>query len=175
MQEKHGLPKARKTWRKLHIGFVPESGELIASCLTTEHIGDAGALPELLTDVAGPVHRFIADGAYDGKPSAATIRQAFGTDLELIIPPPKNAVPGNCKTRNAHIDMIAKGGRMAWQKATGYGQRSRGEAQFGRYKQVIGPELCSRKMESQTTETRIAVKALNRMTHPGRATYERIA
>ncbi|WP_298855031.1 hypothetical protein [uncultured Ruegeria sp.] len=64
---------------------------------------------------------------------------------------------------------------MAWQKATGYGQRSRGEAQIGRYKQVYGSELRSRKLETQTTETKIAVKALNRMTHLGRATYERVA
>ena len=175
MQKKHGLPKARKTWRKLHIGFDPESGELMASCLTTEHVGDAGALPELLADVAGPVHRFIGDGAYDGAPTTATIRQALGSNVELIIPPPKNAVPGNCKTRNAHIKMITGHGRMAWQKATGYGQRSRGEAQVGRYKQVIGLNLRSRKMETQTTETRIAVNALNRMNRLGRAAYVRVA
>ncbi|MDU9007067.1 hypothetical protein [Sedimentitalea todarodis] len=64
---------------------------------------------------------------------------------------------------------------MAWQKATGYGQRSRVEAQIGRYKQVIGSRLRSRKMETQTTETRIAVKVLNRMTRLRRATYERVA
>lgn len=73
------------------------------------------------------------------------------------------------------IDMIAKGGRMAWQKATGYGQRSRGEAQIGCYKQVNGSELRSRKLETQTTETKIAVKALNRVTLLGRATNERVA
>lgn len=71
--------------------------------------------------------------------------------------------------------MITETGRKAWQKATGYGQRSRGEAQIERYKQVIGPELRSRNMETQTTETKIAVKALNRMTHLGRAIYERVA
>ena len=87
MREKHGLPKARKTWRKLHIGFDPESGELVASCLTPQHVGDTGALPELLAEVSGPVRRFIGDGAYDGVPTAATIRHAFGPDLELIIPP----------------------------------------------------------------------------------------
>ncbi|MEP3330505.1 IS5 family transposase [Sedimentitalea sp.] len=113
MRKKHGLPKARRTWRKLHIGFDPESGEFVASRLTTEHVGDPGALPALLAEVAGPVHRFIADGAYDGTPTAATIRQAFGADVELIIPPPKNAVPGECAERNAHVEMIAKGGRMA--------------------------------------------------------------
>ncbi|MFA3920486.1 hypothetical protein [Ruegeria hyattellae] len=60
---------------------------------------------------------------------------------------------------------------MAWQKATGYGQRSRGAAQIGRYKKVIGPDLRSHKMETQTTETRVAVKAVNRMTRLGRAAY----
>ena len=71
--------------------------------------------------------------------------------------------------------MINMHGRMAWQKATGYGQRSRGEAQIGRYKQVIGPQLRSCKLEAQETETKIAVKALNRMTCLGRAAYERVA
>ncbi|WP_209506722.1 transposase, partial [Ruegeria sp. HKCCSP335] len=169
MREKHGLPKARKAWRKLNIGLGPENGELVASRLESEHVEDPGALPDLLAEMAGLVHRFIADGAYDGTPSAATIRQTFGADVELIIPPPKNAVPGECAACNAHIDMIANEGRMAWQKATGCGQRSRGEVQIGRCKQVIGSKLRSRKLETQTTETKIAVKALNRMTHLGRA------
>lgn len=147
----------------------------MASCLTTEHVGDPGALPDLLAEVAGPVRRFVADGAYDGAPTAATIRRAFGPDVELIIPPPKNAAPGECATRNTHIDMIAKGGRMAWQKASGYGQRSRGGAQIGRYKQVIGHQLRSRRMESQTTEAKNSAKVLNRMTRLGRAAYERVA
>ena len=43
---------------------------------------------------------------------------------------------------------------MAWQKATAYGQRSRIEAEVGRYKQIIGPELRSRKLETQTTKTK---------------------
>jgi hypothetical protein len=64
---------------------------------------------------------------------------------------------------------------MAWQKATAYGQRSRIETEVGRYKQVIGPELRSRKLETQTTKTKIAVKAPNRMTHLGRATNELVA
>ncbi|MEP3332408.1 transposase [Sedimentitalea sp.] len=148
MREKHGLPEPRRTWRKLHIGFDPENGEFVASCLTTEHVGDPGALPDLLAEVAGPVRRFIAHGAYDGAPTAATIRRAFGPDVELIIPPPKNAAPGECATRNAQI---------------------------GRYKQVIGHQLCSRRMESQTTETKISAKVLNRMTRLGRAAYERVA
>lgn len=173
MQEKHGLSRPRKTWRKLHIGFDPESGEIVTSCLTTEHVSDPGALPDLLAGTVAPVRRFIGDGAYDGVPTAATIRQAFGPAVELIIPPPKNAVRGDCDARNAHIDMIASQGRMAWQKAIGYGQRSRGEAQIGRCKQVIGPNLRGRKMETQITKTKIATRALNRMTHLGCAVYQR--
>ncbi|TRD13121.1 transposase, partial [Palleronia caenipelagi] len=51
MSEKHGLPKSRKTWRKLHIGLDPGSGHIVTSNLTTEHVGDPGALPELLAQV----------------------------------------------------------------------------------------------------------------------------
>ena len=174
MAEKHGLPNPRKTWRKLHIGLDPATGHIVASSLTTEQVGDPGALPDLLAEVASPVHRFIGDGAYDGAPTAETIRSAFGPDVELIIPPPKNAVPGECAARNAHIEMIVKQGRMAWQKAVNYGLRSHVEAQIGRYKDVIGADLQGRKMENQTTETQIAVKALNRMTDIGRAVYERL-
>ncbi len=173
MAEKHGLLKARKTWRKLHIGLDPESGYIVTSSLTTEHVSDPGALPDLLAEVAGPVFRFIGDGAYDRAPTTQTIRDAFGPDVELTIPPPTNAVFGDCAARNAHIEMIAEQGRMAWQEANDYGLRSHGEAQIGRYKVVIGPELKSRKLESQNTETQIAVKALNRMTDLGRADYIR--
>ncbi|MDU9007068.1 transposase [Sedimentitalea todarodis] len=63
MREKHGLPKARRTWCKLHIGIDPKSGELVASRLTTEHVGGPGALPDLLAGVVGRVHRFIADAS----------------------------------------------------------------------------------------------------------------
>ena len=113
MAEKHGLPKFRKTWRKLHIGLNPKSGYIVASCLTTEHVSDPGALPELLAQLPGPARSFIYDGAYDGAPTAETIRQACGSDVELIIPPPKNAVPGDCASRNAHIEVIAEQGRIA--------------------------------------------------------------
>ncbi|WP_246100807.1 transposase [Palleronia caenipelagi] len=87
MSEKHGLPKARKTWRKLHIGLDPESGHIVTSRLTTEHVGDPGALPGLLAQVADFVCCFIGDGAYDGAPPAAMIRDVFGPDVELAIPP----------------------------------------------------------------------------------------
>lgn len=78
MWEKHGLPKARKIWRKLHIGFDLESGALVASCLTPQQIGDTGALPDLLVEVSALVRCVIGNGAYDGVPTAAAIQHAFG-------------------------------------------------------------------------------------------------
>jgi hypothetical protein len=59
MRDKYGLLKARKIWRKLHIGFDLESGEIVASCLTSQQVGDTGALPDLLAEVSGPVRRFL--------------------------------------------------------------------------------------------------------------------
>jgi len=64
---------------------------------------------------------------------------------------------------------------MAWQKATGYNQRSRGETLVGRWKTVIGPKLKARTFENQKTEAKIGVRALIRMTELGRPNFERTA
>jgi len=66
-------------------------------------------------------------------------------------------------------------GRMAWQKATGYNQRSRGETLMGRWKEIIGPKLKARGFENQKTEAKIGVRVLNRMTGIGRPSFERTA
>jgi hypothetical protein len=64
---------------------------------------------------------------------------------------------------------------MAWQKATGYNQRSRGENLMGRWKGVIGPKLKARTFENQKTEAKIGVGVLNRMTWLGHPSFERTA
>ena len=58
-EEKYGA-KPRKTWRKLHIGIDPESGDIICSSLTINEISDTGTLPELLDQVEQDVTTFIA-------------------------------------------------------------------------------------------------------------------
>jgi len=174
MQQKHGIKKLRKTWRKLHIGFDPASRQIITSSLTTEHVDDEAALPDLCA-TGHLVNRFLGDGAYDGGPSEAVIRNAFDCDVEIVIPPPCDAIHGNSPMRNAHIEHIEKHGRIAWQRDTGYNERSGVEAQIGRYKSVIGSKLQSRNLETQQTETTIGVKSLNRMTRIGRAVYERVS
>ncbi|WP_143521497.1 hypothetical protein [Pseudovibrio sp. Tun.PSC04-5.I4] len=99
--------------------------------------------------------------------------------VEVIIPPPKTAVPSpEAETvptaRDRDILAIEKHGRMGWQKQTGYGRRSRGETLMGRYKQIFGTALRSREFENQKTEARINVSVLNTMAALGRATFERI-
>lgn len=64
---------------------------------------------------------------------------------------------------------------MAWQKTSGYSQRSRGEALMGRWKAVIGPELKARCFENQKAAATIGARILNRMTNLGRPNFERTA
>jgi len=144
--------------------------------LTTGDIGDPIALPGLLDQIDGPVEMLIADGAYDGQPTVGALTERFGASIKVAMPSPKNAVLSpdaaqNPSIRDRHIGDIAAHGRMAWQKSSGYNQRSRGETLMGRWKIVIGPKLKARSFENQKTEARIGV----RMTELGRPNFERTA
>lgn len=180
LEQKHKTKRKRRTWRKLHLGLDLVSGEIVCSDLTTENVGDPTALPDLLDQVDGPVDLFLADGAYDGRSTRDVLAARFGSMIEVTIPPPKTAIlsPNAAKdptARDCHIAEIATHGRMAWQKATGYNQRSRGETLMGRWKAVIGPKLKAHNFENQKTEARIGVRVLNRMTGLGRPSFERTA
>ncbi|WP_234688992.1 transposase [Allorhizobium ampelinum] len=59
----------------------------------------------------------------------------------------------------------------AWQKSTGYNQRSRIETQMGRWKTVIRTKLKARNFDNQTTEAKIGVRALNQITILGRPEF----
>jgi hypothetical protein len=63
---------------------------------------------------------------------------------------------------------------MAWQKASGYNRRAKVETAIGRWKQVIGDGLRSRRDKHRTTEISVAVLVLNRMLALGRPNYVRI-
>lgn len=136
LENKQKIKVKRKRWRKLHLGLDLASGELICSELTTDDVGDPTALPDLLDQIDGPVARFIADGAYDGSPTRGLLETRLGEIVAVIIPPPKTAVQGpqsalDPTVRDRHIAAIETNGRTAWQKSTGYTQRSRLETQMG--------------------------------------------
>jgi hypothetical protein len=63
--------------------------------------------------------------------------------------------------RDRPLQFIAKHGRAAWQKASGYAIRVRAEAATGRFKPVIGDGLRSRTDLRRATEVDVAVHALN--------------
>lgn len=119
-----------KKWPKLHLGLDPVSGEIVCSDLTTDDVDDPTASPELLCQIDGPMDRFIADDTYDGSPTRDLLTARLGEVAEIILPPPKTAVQRtqsavNPSVRERHIAEIEANGRMAWQKFTGYNQRSR--------------------------------------------------
>jgi hypothetical protein len=98
----------------------------------------------------------------------------------IIVPPRSTAVPSETvetepTQRDRHLHSIAKHGRTAWQKASGYTKRARAEAAIGRFKQVIGDGLRSRTDRRRATEVDVAVHALNRMLELGRLISVRIA
>ena len=133
-----------------------------------------------MDQVDGSVTLFLADGAYDGEPTSDLLAARFGSTIEVTIPPPKNAILSSnaaqvSTARDCHIADIAARGRMAWQNASGYNQRSRIETQMGRWKAVIGPKLKARTFENQKVEAQIGVQVLNRMTELGRPSFERTA
>ena len=175
--EKHGT-KTRRSWRKLHLGVDADTGQIVASALTSKDVDDAVHVGPLLDQVAGPVTSFTGDGAYDQDGVYADVAERH-PDAAVIVPPRRTAVPGEMAAtaptqRDRHLKCIAEKGRMAWQKASGYNSRAKVEAAIGRWKQVIGDGLRSRIDECRATEVEVAVDALNRMLELGRPSYVRV-
>jgi hypothetical protein len=129
LTETHG-ERGQRTWRKLHLAVDPESGEILASELTTTEEGDAALVGPLLEQITGSIASVTADGAYDGEPIYRAIAERQpDPPVTVIIPPRTTAVPSpNADTtptqRDQHIRMIQDRGRLGWQQAVGYGRRS---------------------------------------------------
>jgi hypothetical protein len=166
-EEKHG--RTRRSWRKLHLAVDAGTGEIVACLLTDNAADDASQVPALLEAIEGEIASVTADGAYDGEPVYRAIASHQpDPPPDVVIPPRASAVPSteNAKAqsqRDRHIRLIAEKGRMAWQRATGYGRRSLAETAVGRYKGLIGPKLRARLLPAQHGEIALAAQVLNRM------------
>jgi transposase len=170
LEAKHGA-KSRRKWCKLHLAVDATSGLIVAKTLTDQEADDPSQVGPLLDQIDEPIGQVTADGAYDGAPTYQTIAQ-HGDGIEVVIPPRATAIAsGELETptqRDRHLAMIAEQGRLAWQAATGYGQRSLVETTMGRYKSLIGPRLRARSFAGQQTEAAVGVAVLNRMLAAGR-------
>ena len=139
--------------------------------LTDQDADDPSQGAPLLDRIDGEIAKVTADGAYDGAPTYETIAR-HGDGIKVVIPPRLTAVPsgepGSPTQRDRHLAMITERGRLTWQAATGYGQRSLIETTMARYKTLIGPRLRSRGFAARQTEAAIGVAVLNRMLAAGR-------
>jgi Transposase DDE domain len=175
--EKHGTKK-RRAWRKLHLGVDANTGQIVASALTSKEVDDGVLAGLLLDQVTGSLSAFTADGAYDQDGVYAAVADRH-PEAAVIVPPRHTAVLSDMAAiaptqRDRHLQRIAESSRMAWQKASGYNRRAKVETAIGRWKQLIGDGLRSRIDERRVTEVSVAVHVLNRMLELGRPSYVRI-
>ena len=176
--EKHGTQR-RRAWRKLHIGVDAQTGEILASELTTSDVDDGSQAEPLLDQFAGPLASFTGDGAHDQAGIYSTVAKRH-PEADVIVPPRSTAVPSDLAEsaptqRDRHLQSIAERGRIGWQKRSGYTRRALAESAISRLKRVMGDALRSRTDQRRMTETAIAIHALNRMLELGRPKSVRIA
>src|SRR6185437_7531363 len=165
--------------RKLHLGVDADTGEIIATTLTSHDVDDGSQVGPLLDQLRGAVASFTGDGAFDRDDVYNEIATPHPVS-PVIVPPRSNAVPSSTAEtaptqRDRHLQLIARHGRMNWQKMSGYTYRALVEADISRYKRVIGDVLRSRTDARRITEVVVAVQALNQMLELGRPEYVRTA
>ena len=113
--ETHG-ERGTRTWRTLPLAVDPNSGEILASELTSTEEGDASQVGPLLEQIPGPIASVTADGAYDGEPTyRAVAEHQPDPPVAVVIPPRSTAVPSPTagttpSQRDQHIQMIGDKG-----------------------------------------------------------------
>jgi transposase len=174
LDQKHGI-RSRRRWRKLHLGVDADTHEIVAVELTPEDVGDVSDVPELLDQIDADLASMTADGAYDGEAVYDAVAERH-PEATVIIPPRATAIPSETMTtqRDRHLAAIAKHGRIAWQRCSGYNRRSLVETAVFRYKTIIGRRLHARTLPNQRTEAKIGCNVLNRMTSLGMPASVRI-
>ena len=168
-RKKHGADY-RRQWRKVHIAIDANSLEIRAIEVTSNSVGDAPMLPELLSQI--PLDEAIGsvsgDGAYDTKACHAAIAQR---QAQAVIPPRKNAKQWKVKQtgdqiRNEAVRACQYLGRRLWKQLSGYHRRSLVETKMHCFKR-LGERVMARTFERQVTELHIRVALLNRFTQLG--------
>src|SRR5271156_2473625 len=170
---KHGYSK-RRTWRKVHVGICADSGQVIVSAVTSNDISDDTAMLHMMEALDGvSLHNVLGDGAYDTVDCREAIHDRGG---QQIIPPKRTArvqrkdpIPCLLQRDRAinRINELGAEGRAQWKKEIGYHRRSLAETFMFRYKTIVGDRLSARKWQTQITEVKIKLDAINRMTELG--------
>ena len=180
LTQKHNTKGIRRRWRKLHLGLDLASGVIVCAALTHDNVGDSTALPGLLDQLDAPVTGFLADGAYDGAATRNLLRQRYGETLDVVIPPPKDAVirPQSARdatVRDRHIAQIRSNGRNGLANGNRIlSSGSRIETQMGRWKSRHRPQTQFHSFPADHGGP-TGRKVLNTMTALGRPVFERIS
>jgi Transposase DDE domain len=168
--KKHGA-EYRRQWRKVHLGIDAETLEIRAIEVTSNEIGDAPMLPELLKQIPEeePIAAVSGDGAYDTKGCHQAIAERGAS---AIIPCRKNAKL--CKgdglgvqARNDIVQATQRLGSKVWKCWSGYHRRSLVETKMHCFKR-LGERVMARTFERQVVELHVRVALLNRFTQMGR-------
>ena len=166
---KHGA-SYRRQWRKVHIGIDAETLDIRAIEVTTNAIGDAPVLPDLLAHIPEDeqISSVGGDGAYDTKKCHAAIAER---EAQAIIPVRRNGRPWKedgpgAAARNETLRAIKRFGRTIWKKWSGYHRRSLVETKMHCFK-LLGQRAMARTFDRQITEVKIRAAILNRFSQIG--------
>jgi hypothetical protein len=174
-------PPRQRAWRKLHLAVNADTGEIVASDLTSRRARDSARIPTLLGQIEHRVASVTADGAYDTKSVyEAAQEKGEGRAVRVLIPPGRNArlsaMPSPAlKERNRNIRSIRRFGRREWYKRSGYSKRAMVENAIYRYKTMIGRGVRSRTPAGQRVEVKLGCGVLNTMAHLGMPDSYRVA
>ena len=167
--KKHGADY-RRQWLKVHLAIDAQSLEVRAIEVTTNEVGDAPMLSELLSQIPTneEIKTVTADGAYDTKNCHQAIAKR-GADA--VIPVRKNAAfwkenREGAQVRNEALRATKRFGRTLWKKWTGYHRRSLVETKMRCFK-LLGERVMARDFDRQVAELQIRAALLNRFTYLG--------
>ncbi len=174
-------PPKRRAWRKLHLAVDADTGEIVASDLTSRRTRDGARVCALLEQIDNPVAALSADGAYDASGVyEAAQEKGEGRRVRVLIPPGRNArlnprPSAAQKERNRNLLTIRELGRREWHRSSGYSRRAMVENTVFRYKTIMGRGMRSRTMTGQRMEVLLACRILNKMTQHGLPDSHRVA
>jgi hypothetical protein len=165
----HGKSK-RRTWRKIHIGMDPHTGEILLCEMTKNTAYDPAVACDLLDEVQGNIERVFGDGIFDDKKFREKV---LSKGAKAIVPPDENAVYKGAKEgaiRERDLDIAAihilggdENARKIWKKLIDYHKRSLAEVVFSRIKRILGPNLKARSFENQKVECQVKCLVMNKM------------
>lgn len=150
-EHKYNKTASRKGWAKFHIA-TDTGNNCLAVAVTSEEGGDSPVLDQFL-ELNFPIDKVIADGAYY---QIERNQALHDRGITPVIPPRDNCVVHGTPGYELHDQTVQyildKGTIYAWHKKTGYGIRSRVEAQISRIKRCIGDRLLTQRTASRKNE-----------------------